>query len=101
MTPAATVVLPFLCLENLPVISQFDPNNLFVMQFLASFTVIAIPAAFWHVYAQAFWVEGSRARFTAEQSSTLKQTNSLSNRETEGRKTFKYTRLYSNGKQRH
>jgi hypothetical protein len=68
-----------LSLENLPVISQFDPHNLLVMQFLASFTVIAIPAAFWHVYAQTFRVKGSWARLTAEQSSTLKQTNSLNN----------------------
>lgn len=42
-----------------PVIPQFDPDNLLVMQFLASFTVIAVPAAFWHLYAQALRVEGS------------------------------------------
>lgn len=49
------------------------------MEFLASFTVITIPAALWHVNAEAFRVEGSWARFTAQQFSTLKQTNSLNN----------------------
>ena len=68
-----------LSLENLPVIPQFDPDNLLVMQFLASFTVIAVPAAFWHLYAQALRVEGSGTWLTAEQSSTLKQINSLNN----------------------
>lgn len=60
----------------MPVVSQFDPNNLLVVQLLAGFAVVAVPAALRHVYAQAFWVEGSRARLATEQLPAWKQTES-------------------------
>ena len=49
------------------------------MQLLASLAIIAVPAAFGRLYAQALRVEGGWTRLAAEQSSTLKQTNSLNN----------------------
>lgn len=64
-------------LENLPVVSQFDPNNLLVVQLLAGFAVVAAPAALRQVYAQAFWVEGRRARLAAQQLPAWKQTDDL------------------------
>lgn len=61
----------------MPVVSQFDPNNLLVVQLLAGFAVVAVPAALRHVHAQAFRVEGSRARLAAEQLPAWKQTDGL------------------------
>lgn len=56
------------------------------MQFLAGSAVIAAPAASWQVYVQALRVEGGRARLTAQQFSTWKQTHSLRGRETKEKK---------------
>lgn len=58
---------------NLPVIPKLDPNDLLVPQLLARFTVIAIPAALRHFYAETLGVEGSWAGLTAQQFATLKQ----------------------------
>lgn len=58
---------------NLPVIPKLDPNDLLVPQLLARFTVIAIPAALGHFYAETLGVEGSWAGLTAQQFATLKQ----------------------------
>lgn len=57
----------------MPVIPKLDPNDLLVPQLLASFTVIAIPAALRHFYAETLGVEGSWAGLTAQQFATLKQ----------------------------
>lgn len=60
---------------NMPVISKLDPNNLLVTKLLASFTVIAIPTSFRHVYVETLRVKGSWAGLTAQQFSTFKQRN--------------------------
>lgn len=61
----------------MPVVSQFDPNNLLVVQLLAGFAVVTAPAALRQVYAQALWVEGRRARLATEQLPAWKQTDGL------------------------
>lgn len=51
----------------IPVVAQFDPDNLFVVRFLPSPAVTARPRPIWHVHLQTLRVEGSRARVAAQQ----------------------------------
>lgn len=57
--------------SDLPVDAQLDPDYFFVPRFLANLTIVAIPVPFWHLNIQAFGMERSWTRFTAQQAATL------------------------------
>ncbi len=56
-----------------PVAAHFYPQNVLVVGFLSRSTVVTEPAALGHVNVQTLTVKGSRARFTAEQTSSYRE----------------------------
>lgn len=52
---------------SVPVVAQFDPDNLFVVRFLPCPAITAGPRPLWHLHLQTLRVEGSRAWVAAQQ----------------------------------
>lgn len=52
---------------RVPVVAQFDPDNLLVVGLLPCPAVTAGPRPIWHLHLQTLGVEGSRTRVAAQQ----------------------------------